>query len=186
MSFQFTAPSRPFLLTLLACQFAAASTFATELDLGVNDDVVSAQVTADLNSRLNASVGYLYSDDAGQLLQGALHMKHDAGRHHFEFGAQMSTVWADHSPNGTVIGLGGRYALDLGSNLSFHAAGYYAPSVLSFNDIDGFYQLETKLQYDLNQDMGFYLGYRNIRFEYDNARDATFENGLFLGANIRF
>jgi len=74
----------------------------------------------------------------------------------------------------------------MGPNISLHAAAYYAPSVLSFGNVDGQYELDSKVQYRVTPNMAFYVGYRKIAYEYDNARDFTFEDGVYIGGKFRF
>ncbi|WP_299787277.1 YfaZ family outer membrane protein [uncultured Shewanella sp.] len=159
---------------------------ANDFSVGLNDDVISTDLILDLNKQSNAALGYIYSNDGGHLAFGAMHLKHDAGIHHFEIGAKFSHVWAKQSANGSVVGIGGRYAMDLGSNLSFHASGYYAPTVLSFGSVDGQYELDSKVQFKLNPNLALFAGYRNIRFQYDNASNSTFDSGFYIGGQVSF
>lgn len=171
-------------LLLLSC--ASATTNANDLSIGLNDDVISTDLAIDLNKHTNAVLGYIYSNDGGQLTSAAMHVSHDAGIHHFEIGAKYSYVWAKKSANGSAVGVGGRYKMDLGSNVSFNASGYYAPSVLSFGSVDGQYELDSKVQFQLNPGLALFAGYRNIRFQYDHASNSTFDSGFYIGAKASF
>lgn len=170
----------------LLLSLAALQVNATEFNLGLNDDLVSTELELQLNKDANAVLGYIYSDDAGSIAQGALHMTHDVGVHHFEVGVKMSQLWSDYAQNGSAIAVGGRYALTMGPNISLHAAAYYAPSVLSFSNVDGHYELDSKVQYSFSDSMALYVGYRKLVYEYDNARDFTFEDGIYIGGKFRF
>lgn len=172
--------------SVLLLSAAALQVNASEFNLGLNNDVVSTELELQVNKDVNAVLGYIYSDDSGHIAQGAMHMTHDAGVHHFEVGAKLSQLWADDAPNGSAVSVGGRYALALGPNISLHAAAYYAPSVLSFGNVDGQYELDSKVQYRVNPNMAFYVGYRKIAFEYDHARDFTFEDGVYIGGKFSF
>ncbi|MFT5705200.1 MAG: hypothetical protein ACI8SK_001155 [Shewanella sp.] len=171
---------------LLFVSCVSATTYANDFSLGLNDDVVSTDLTIDLNKNTNAVLGYIYSNDGGHLTSAAMHVSHDVGIHHFEIGAKYSYVWAKKSPNGSAIGVGGNYKMDLGSNLSFHTSGYYAPSVLSFGSVDGQYELDSKVQFQLNPGLALFAGYKHIRFQYDNASNSTFDSGFYLGAKASF
>lgn len=172
--------------SVLLLSAAALQVNASEFNLGLNNDVVSTELELQMNKDTNAVLGYIYSDDSGHIAQGAMHMTHDAGVHHFEVGAKLSQLWADEAPNGSTVSVGARYALALGPNISLQAAAYYAPSVLSFGNVDGQYELDSKVQYNINPNMALYVGYRKIAFEYDNARDFTFEDGAYIGGKFRF
>lgn len=170
-----------FLLSTFALQVNA-----TQVHFGVNNDVVSTALEVPLSKDTNAVLGYIYADEAGHIAQGAIHMSHDVGAHHFEVGAKMDQLWSDYAQNGSAISVGGRYALSMGPSISLHASAYYAPSVLAFSHVDGHYELDYKVQYRLTPNMALHIGYRKIVFEYDNARDFTFEDGVYLGGQFRF
>ncbi|AUD61118.1 MULTISPECIES: YfaZ family outer membrane protein [Shewanella] len=172
--------------SVLLLSAAALQVNASEFNLGLNNDVVSTELELQLNKDTNAVLGYIYADEGGHIAQGAMHMTHDVGVHHFEVGAKLSQLWSDYSPNGSAISVGGRYALSMGPNISLHAAAYYAPSVLSFGNVDGQYELDSKVQYRVTPNMAFYVGYRKIAYEYDDARDFTFEDGVYIGGKFRF
>ncbi|MCF1429054.1 MAG: YfaZ family protein [Shewanella sp.] len=162
------------------------ATHADEFKVGLNDDVVSVDMTSQLMPGLNGSVGYIYSEPEGHLAQLRLALTHDAGAHHLQFGGKLVHVWAEDHPDGTVLSVGGQYGLDLGSNLSWQSSAYYTPSVLAFGDMDGFYELGSGIQYNLTPQMGFYGGYRYIHFEYEHARSETFDTGFYVGVKARF
>ncbi|MFV7783374.1 YfaZ family outer membrane protein [Shewanella marisflavi] len=159
---------------------------ATNLNVGINDDVISTDLQMELNPSANLVMGYLYSDDEGHSISAAAHMTHDAGAHHFEVGPKFSHYWAKNSSNGSAVAIGGRYSLALGSNIALKASAYYAPSVLSFGSVDGQYELDGKVQYQVNPSLGLFVGYRNIRLQYDDRRDNTFDTGFYIGASASF
>ncbi|MCL1088449.1 YfaZ family protein [Shewanella profunda] len=172
--------------SVLLLSVAALQVNASEFNLGLNNDVVSTELELQLSQDTNAVLGYIYSDDSGHIAQGAMHMTYDTSVHHFEVGAKLSQLWADEAPNGSAVSVGGRYILSMGPNISLHAAAYYAPSVLSFGNVDGHYELDSKVQYSVTPNMALYVGYRKLAFEYDNARDLTFEDGVYIGGKYRF
>lgn len=177
-----------FLQSMVACVALSGSavTLAGELNVGLNDKVVSMDVIAPLAEHVEGNVEYLYSDNNGHLAQLGLHMTHDAGIYHLALGTKLSRLWVKNSQDATVLSIGGKYAIDLGSNLSFHGSGYYTPTVLAFGDADGHYQFDNQIQYNITPDMGLYVGYRYLRFKFDNTPNNTFENGAYIGMKARF
>ncbi|MCH1928827.1 YfaZ family outer membrane protein [Shewanella acanthi] len=179
------------LASVLLLGAAALQANATELNVGLNNDVVLTELELQVDKDINGVLGYTYSDDSGHIASGALHMTYDAGVHHFEVGGKLSQLWSFYTPNGSTISVGGRYALTLNQNISLHAAAYFAPSVLSFGDVDGQYELDAKVQYRLKPNMAFYVGYHKIGYDYDHDRYAhehnfTFEDGVYIGGKFRF
>ncbi|MCG9747257.1 YfaZ family outer membrane protein [Shewanella sp. Isolate8] len=173
-------------LALLLLASLSLTAQASNLNLGINDDVISTDLQMELNPSANLVMGYLYSNDEGHMVSAAAHMTHDAGGHHFEVGPKFSHYWAKNSSNGSVVAIGGRYSLDLGSNIALKTSAYYAPSVLSFGSVDGQYELDGKIQFQVNPNLGLFAGYRNIRLQYDDSRDNTFDSGFYIGASANF
>ncbi|GIU28858.1 YfaZ family protein [Shewanella schlegeliana] len=174
------------IMATLVLSALSINAHATDFTFGLNDDTLSTELQFDLNKDVNGSLEYIYADKGGQMLSGALHIAHDAGAHHFELGAKFSQVWSKKSQNGNFVGIGGRYAMHLGSNVSIHGSGYYSPSVLSFGDIDGSWQLDGRVQYNLNPALALFVGYRDIRLQYDNASNTSLDSGFYLGAKASF
>lgn len=104
--------------SVLLLSAAALQVNASEFNLGLNNDVVSTELELQLSKDTNAVLGYIYADEGGHIAQGAMHMTHDVGVHHFEVGAKLSQLWSDYSPNGSAISVGGRYAPSM--DLIFH------------------------------------------------------------------
>lgn len=172
--------------TIILLMGVSLSMQANEINIGLNEHTISTEIELELNKNANAVLGYTYAENGGDLASGALHMTHKAGVHHIEVGGKFSYIWSDKSANGGVIGLGGRYEMELGSNLSLNVAGYYAPSVLSFDHIDGQYEFDTHLKFMLNPSLGVFVGYQNIKLKYDEISNVTFDNGFYLGATFGF
>ncbi|GIU30647.1 hypothetical protein TUM4644_29800 [Shewanella colwelliana] len=170
---------------LLLSSVAVTAT-ANDFNLGLNDDVLSTEIGFDLNKQSNLVMGYIYSDDEGHALSAAAHISHDAGIHHFEIGPKFTHYWANNSSNGGAVAVGGRYSIDLGSNVAFKTSAYYAPSVLSFGSLDGQYEIDSKVQFQLNPALGLFVGYRNIRLQYDDSRNNTFDTGFYIGGSATF
>ncbi|MXR68762.1 hypothetical protein GNT65_08770 [Shewanella sp. JBTF-M18] len=159
---------------------------ANNFNLGINDDVIATDLQMELNPSANMVMGYLYSTHEGHSVSAAAHMTHDAGAHHFEVGPKFAHYWAKNSSDGSVVAIGGRYSLDLGSNIALKTSAYYAPSVLSFGGVDGQYELDGKIQFQVNPSLGLFAGYRNIRLQYDDRPDNTFDSGFYIGASAHF
>lgn len=176
----------PLATVYIAAVFTMSSAIAGEVNIGLNDNVVSTDFIVPVAENVNTNLGYIYSDDRGHLAQFGMHMTHDAGVNHFEVGAKLSRLWAKSNEDATVLSFGGKYALDLGSNISLRTSGYYTPTVLAFSHADGHYEVDAKVQYDLTHQMGLYVGYRYIRFQFDNVPNRTFDNGFYAGFKARF
>ncbi|MBQ4891230.1 hypothetical protein A9267_05160 [Shewanella sp. UCD-FRSSP16_17] len=177
--------------TIKAVAIAAVSALslnasASELTFGISEHVVSADLKSYLNEHTNLEAGYIYSDKKGHLAEFAMHMVHQTGPHTIEVGPKWSSVWFDNNPNGSVISVGGHYSLALNNNLSLHGDAYYAPSVLSFSNVDGYTELGAKVKYSFNPNMALFVGYRNLTFKYDDRSDRSFDDGFYIGGTAKF
>ncbi|QYJ76455.1 YfaZ family outer membrane protein [Shewanella sp. FJAT-52076] len=171
---------------LLSLGVLSSAAHAIDMGMELNDDRASVSLGGQLTPSARLEGEYLYVDGDNHLLQSALLFSHSAGPHRFEFGPMASRVWLDNSPNGSMLSLGGKYQLALGNGLSLKATGFVSPSVLSFSGVDGHYQWSTAVGYELNPNLGFEAGYRQIRIQYDDHRNRDLEDGFYVGANFRF
>lgn len=63
---------------------------------------------------------------------------------------------------------------------------YYAPSVVSFGDLDSYRDLGASLSYELSRSAVLSVGYRNTRLGLDGGPDVTVDNGFFAGIGLNF
>lgn len=174
------------ILAVLAAAALSLNVNATEFSVGLSEHVVSTDIKAYINPNVNLEAGYVYSDEKGHLAEFAMHMTHQTGPHTIEIGPKLTRVWFDDTPSGSVVSVGGHYTLALGNQLSLHGNAYYAPSVLTFSGLDGYTELGAKVQFEFNPNMAVFVGYRNIKFKYDDYSDSSFENGFYIGGVSRF
>lgn len=64
--------------------------------------------------------------------------------------------------------------------------GYYAPSVVSFGDLDSYRDFGAAVSYALNRSAALSVGYRNTRFSVDQGGDVTVDNGFYVGIGLTF
>ncbi|NKF51104.1 outer membrane beta-barrel protein [Shewanella sp. WXL01] len=159
---------------------------AGEFDLGLSEHRVSVGLSNSLNQNANLDLGYTYHENKGHLAEVAAHMVHQSGPHHFQVGPKYVHMWHKHAPNGSAVAVGGEYGLSISKNLSLHGSAYYAPSVLSFSNVDGYVEYGAKVQFNLNPNMGLYAGYRYQKLKFDHASSQSFEDGFHIGGAIKF
>lgn len=64
--------------------------------------------------------------------------------------------------------------------------GYYAPSVVSFGDIDSYRDLGAALSYEMIRNAALYVGYRNVNVGVENGPSVTVDTGFFGGLALQF
>ncbi|WP_394128773.1 YfaZ family outer membrane protein [Shewanella maritima] len=159
---------------------------AEELTIGLREHAFSAGIGNQISPNANYKLGYLYSEDKGHLADIAVHVTIDNGPHHIEIGPKWVYAWAKETNSGGAIAVGGGYRLMVSNLISLHASAYYAPSVLSFSNVEGYLEYDAKVQLNLSEDFGLHLGYRNKNIDYKKVSEVTFDSGYYLGATLRF
>ncbi|QIR14075.1 YfaZ family outer membrane protein [Shewanella aestuarii] len=163
-----------------------APVYGTDFSLSLNDKSASVELETPISKNIKIGGGYVYSDDKGDLAHFSAHMVHDNGPHHFEIGPKYLNVWFDGSKNGSAVAVGGKYSLQVSKSVSFSAAGYYAPSVLSFSNVDAYKEFDGKMQFNFNPNMAIFAGYRKMKFDYETGGGRTFDNGFYIGGTASF
>jgi hypothetical protein len=184
---KFTAASAA---ALLLCTNAIAN----ELDLSFNDDAVRGFFVYDLESRnLAWDAGVVNNSDKGIVVYGSLYVKGLAsdGVNPLEAGLGGRTGWVDGEDSGQTglpLALGGylKYTLPSFNRISVRVDAYYAPDVLTVQDLDEYEDYSIRVAYNLLRDADIYIGARYVRGEFDNDTDQTIDNGMHIGVNLRF
>lgn len=185
------------LLALCLCLSAApalAQTTGTALDVNLNDDAVRLGFSWRLgNPKYLAELGWLYSDDKGDVIHGSFHLVDAASGSGtaLQAGLGLRLVHARTDPgsaDGTALALGGfaRYTLPNADRFNIGGYGYYAPDITSFGDQSEYYELGVRAGYSVLRDGDVYLGLRRIQAKYDGRGRFTFDSGLHAGFEIRF
>ena len=187
------------LLAAAAFAFVAGSASAESLNFSLSDDSFRFGLSGPL-SRLLSSVdgqydlGYLqhrgdgndtYAIHAGALVTG------DAGLRDLDVkaGVGLRGVFiGGDGDNGGAIAPGIMLDVRLPGyeRLGLIGTAYYAPSVVSFGDIDEYRDLSAVLSYQINRNAAVFAGYRNVRIGVDHGPNATIDNGLYGGIGLTF
>jgi hypothetical protein len=181
----------------LILMLGAASTTAVadSIDVNLREKAVRLTYAANVSSGgLNADFGILYNEDKKQLDDTLYH-------------AGLLVSGENWSETGTFdISLGGRLiytspenvdlgALAFGGQLRFspvHRLGiggsvFYAPSITSFMDADGYTETGIRIDYQVLPQAFVYLGYRNIEVDIENGPDnVELDEGAHAGFKILF
>ena len=179
-----------FLAAFLLCNFAAAD----ELDLSFNSDAVRLAYVRDLtNPDLQADFGFLTESDKGEVIHASLYLTGMAsdGANPLEAAVGGRTAFVDgDGPNqeGIPLALGGfvKYTFADANRFSLRADLWYAPDVLTLNDLEKYEDFSIRLAYNILREADIYVGARYVRGEFDNGTDVIFDNGAHIGVNIRF
>lgn len=139
-------------------------------------------------------VGYLQhrgdGDDPYAVHVGAL-VTGDAGLRDFDLkaGVGLRAVFiGSDGPDGGAVAPGVQFDARLPGyeRLGLLGYAYYAPSPVSFNDIDSYRDLGLIASYSVNRNASVFFGYRNVRIGVDHGSGVTLDSGLYGGVGLTF
>jgi hypothetical protein len=164
----------------------SGSVGASSFNVGLSNKTIEAGLKLPFGTSAQVSANYLKSDDQGKIYELGLQTVQHMATHSVSLGGKYVDLNSDTREDGHVFALGGDYRRPLGPQLSLAFSVDYAPSVLSSSGIDRYYRLDGKLMYQVMPTADVYVGYRDIHFKFDNLPDQTVEQGLYVGADLRF
>lgn len=180
-------------LAFLAASCAVASAQAHTIDLAINSDAVALDFTTQIRkSELNLGAGGLHHEDNGDAFYASLFVADNVNKQSgllAGIGARYYFIDADLiDQDGTSLGLGGFLNWDVPgvTNLSLRGDLYYAPDVLSFGEIEDFFDFSVRVQYRVIEQAWVHAGYRRAEASPEEGRDQDIEDGAMVGVMIWF
>ena len=79
-----------------------------------------------------------------------------------------------------------RYTFATNNRFGLGADLYIAPDVLAFGDAEQYLQISGHVSYNVIRDGHVFLGVRNVKGEFDDSPDITFDTGLHIGFRLKF
>jgi hypothetical protein len=165
------------------------------LDFNLRDDSASARITGIVGEqrlgKVEADFSVLFNSGDRRVGGAGLHIVDNAGsaERPVMLGLGGRLLWIDSgAADGFVLAVGGhvRTTLDQADRVSIGAHLHYAPSITSFNSVDGYLEGGVRAEYQALQRAWVYLGYRRIRGKFETAPDRTLDSGVHLGMRFEF
>jgi hypothetical protein len=175
------------LVLLAAASFSAA---AGSVDINLSNDTIEAKFYANAGAA-DWTFGGLYNRDTKDraLNVGLLAMGETSiagSRIEGGLGGKLYTVTAGDSDLAALaLGLQARWFPGNGS-FAFGGYGFYAPRVVTFLDGERFWDIGVRAEVELIRNSFLYVGYRQVRAEFDNGVKADIDKGAFVGMQIKF
>lgn len=172
--------------------FSASPALADTALIDINNDAFSFEYdVTNLSEQLNFSAGVLHHKDDGQLYSIGANVEGPAIQNSEFYGSLgLKAYYADldSGVKGSAIGIGGflNYSIYEVEGLSVQVDAYYAPSVLSFSDIDNLIDFSAKVLYRVIENGSVYLGYRKANIDIEDAGDDDLDKGFHVGLAISF
>lgn len=181
-------------LILVAGLSLSASALADRLDLSFNADAFRVEYARPFpRNALEWDVGWLHEQDNGDVIHGSLHLTGQAsqGQNPLRGGLGLRIAYTNgdrSKQDGVGVAVGGyfRYPIPRYNRFIIGGHAYIAPSVLSIGELDQYQDFGIRLAYNVMKDADVYVGLRYVEGQYDEARDATFDDGLNIGVALRF
>lgn len=178
---------------------AAGAAQAETVDFGLSNDSFRFGLTGPLSRLIGGAqgqydLGYLQHRDNGDdsyAVHAGFLVSGDAGLRDLDLsvGAGLRGVYVGgDGDNGGAIAPGVRFDARLPGyeRLGLGGYAYYAPSVVSFGDIDDYRDIGVVLSYELNRNAAVYVGARNVKFGVEHGHDVTLDTGLYGGIALTF
>lgn len=174
-----------------AISFSAISNAnADSFSADINDDAVKFQYNAtNTGSNLDFNASILHHDDDGEIYSAgaqvegrSLQQSNISG----SLGGKVYYIDLEGDADGVAVGLGGFVNIGIPQieGLNIQAELYYAPSVLSFNDIEHHVDFSTKAKYRILENGSVYLGYRRANVDIKDYGDGDLDKGFHIGIEL--
>lgn len=182
------------LLFLAGLLWGSATALADEFNLSFNADSVRAEYARPLSSRpLQWDLGWLHHTDNGDAIHGSLNvvgkLKEGSAPISGGVGLRLAYTNGDASnQTGYGLGLGGfaKYVFPRYDRLSLRGHAYYAPEVLSGNDMEEYQDYALQLAYNVLREADAYVGLRYVSADYEEASSANYSTWAHIGMAFRF
>ncbi|NKF24175.1 YfaZ family outer membrane protein [Solimonas marina] len=182
-----------------ALMLASASASAESLNFGLSSDSFRFGLTGPLSRVIQGAqgqydLGYLQrrtdGDDAYAVHAGVL-FTGDAGLRDLDLtaGVGLRGVYVGGDGNdGGAIAPGLQFDLRVPGydRIGLTGYGYYAPGVVSFNDIDSYRDVGAALSYEINRNAAVSVGWRNVRLGIDHGPNVTLDSGFYGAIGLTF
>ena len=176
-----------------ACCWVAGGALADELNLSLNTDSVRVEYARPIASRpLEWDLGWLHHTDNGDALHASLHVVGKLKEGPRRSAGGLACAW----PTPTAMTLTRR--LRTGPwrfrevrvselrPLSLRGHAYYAPSILSGNDMDEYQDYALQVAYNVLREADAYVGLRYVSADYEEASSANYSTWFHVGMAFRF
>jgi len=182
------------LCLLFTSQFVHADSFNIQLSNESARFMYAAEVFGGQFGPTDLEVGAYFNEDDDTVAHASLVLRSDSidnpliaaigGRFYYgDVGNAPTQTQAD------VAALAFGVALQFRpETLSASIRAYYfiSPSVTSFRDADSFTEFGVALDFDITDQVGIYIGYRNMTTDLDNGTEIEIDDSFIYGVLFRF
>ena len=180
------------LFTILAASACTAQ--AGDLDFNLGSNAAAIDYTANLTgSGLEGDLSFLHHSDRVDIGAAGVDLVGNASPVGspliFGVGAKLFYI----SPkggisNGAAVGVGAHFSYTWPTYNRFVVSGdlYYAPSIVSFQNVDRYLQFGVNAGYEVLRNADVYIGYRHVTAAFNGSQDLTLDSTFMVGMNLTF
>ena len=117
---------------------------------------------------------------------------HSAGNNRpLQFGVGGKLMFAsldlpDEEAGALAVGGQIRYVIPSTTPVAFLAQGFFAPSITSFSDADGYTEFRLAVELEVTPSARAYLGWRNMEYELESGADIEMDDDIHFGVKLEF
>ena len=176
-------------LALIATATAITATTntatASEFQLGLSDHTAEMIYSSHMNEQAIGEASWLYDEDDGSLVGLGFYGVGQRDAISGKLGGKLFYTDVD-GPSGHGLAVGGTITFHASENLSVALDLHYAPSVLSFKDVEHLEQWGGRIAYQLMDTANLFIGYRNVEVDIKKVGDIELTKGGYAGLSITF
>jgi len=174
------------LATLFGANLFAATASANSADLALSNTSVEATYRANVANGISAVGSWLHHEDGIDVASAGIYGGGRQGAAGAFIGAKAFWLNAD-GPDGQGIAVGGALSYELFPRVTVEANAHYAPSVVSYKDIDNYKEWGVRLTLQLLQSANLFTGFRDIDVDVnDGTGGHTRQVGVVRGGYVGF
>ena len=172
---------------------AAGSAGAANLDFNLASNAVGADFSSNLtDTGLEWTAGFVHHKDRADVGDLGLDLVGNASPVGspliFGVGGKFFYIAPNGISNGEALGVGGHFRYTWPYFNRFAVAGelYYAPNIVSFQNVDHFYEGRVTANYQVLRNGDVYVGYRYMYASFGNAPSRTLDSSIIVGMSLSF
>jgi predicted porin len=178
---------------LILAALLSSPVLADSLSLDLNNDALRINYSHDFSKNYTADAAWVHVKDLGNTFTGGINLRQTLNADLSAIiGGKAVLQQHDNLPDGTAIAVGGglRFTPPSAKQVGIAGTVYYAPSVLSFGDMENYREFELRAEYAFSEQLTGYAGYRNNRADYESgnikANGVELYDGFMIGGQFHF
>ena len=183
--------TRAVLFLVLAA--AAGSAAASDLDFNLASNAVGADFSSNLtDTGLEWTAGFVHHKDRADVGDVGIDLVGNASPVGaplvFGIGGKFFYIAPNGSSNGEALGVGGhfRYTWPYFNRFAIGGELYYAPNIVSFQNVDRFMEARVTANYQVLRNADAYVGYRYMTAAVSGGPNVTLDSSIIVGMSLSF